>query len=58
MISFKGARVKLMGDPSSGSFSRLGIVIAENEFCVGVRFDGIDIPAIVRKSHVSVVLDD
>lgn len=58
MISFKGARVKLMGDPSNGKPSRFGTVIAENEFCVGVKFDGIDIPAIVRKTHVSVVLED
>lgn len=54
MISFKGARIKL----SRGNDSRLGTVIAENDFCVGVKFDGIDIPAIVRKTHISVVLED
>lgn len=36
---------------------RIGIVIAESDECVGVRFeDAPDVPVIVRKSQVGVVL--
>lgn len=36
---------------------RIGVVIAENEDCVGVRFeDNPDVPMIVKKSQVGVVL--
>lgn len=36
---------------------RFGIVIAESDECVGVRFDDSpDVPVIVKKSQVGVVL--
>lgn len=36
---------------------RIGVVIAESDECVGVRFeDSPDVPAIVKKSQVGVVL--
>jgi hypothetical protein len=36
---------------------RFGVVIAESDECVGVKFDDSpDVPMIVRKSQVGVVL--
>jgi hypothetical protein len=36
---------------------RMGVVIAESEECVGVKFDDApDVPMIVKKSQVGVVL--
>lgn len=50
----KGAKVRVKY--KSGNM-RIGIVIAESDECVGVRFeDAPDVPAIVKKSHVGVVL--
>ena len=50
----KGSRVRVKY--KSGNM-RFGIVIAENEDCVGVKFeDSPDVPMIVKKSLVGVVL--
>jgi hypothetical protein len=50
----KGTKVRVKY--KSGSM-RIGIVIAESDECVGVRFeDAPDVPVIVRKSQVGVVL--
>lgn len=50
----KGTRVRVKY--KSGTM-RLGVVIAESDECVGVRFDdNPEVPAIVRKSHIGVVL--
>lgn len=50
----KGARVRVKY--KSGGM-RFGIVIAESDECVGVKFeDSPDVPVIVKKSQVGVVL--
>lgn len=50
----KGARVKIQYIKSG---MKMGTVIAESDECVGVRLDSDpDVPVIVRKSLVSVVL--
>lgn len=50
----KGAKVRVKYKTGA---MRFGIVIAESDECVGVRFDDSpDVPVIVKKSQVGVVL--
>lgn len=50
----KGTRVRVKY--KSGTM-RMGVVIAESDECVGVKFDDSpDVPVIVKKSQVGVVL--
>lgn len=50
----KGTRVRVNYKLSG---MRFGVVIAESDECVGVRFDdNPEVPVIVRKSQVGVVL--
>jgi hypothetical protein len=50
----KGARVRVSYKQGGMKF---GVVVAESDECVGVRFDDRpDVPVIVKKSQVGVVL--
>jgi hypothetical protein len=37
-------------------WEKVGTVIAESDECVGVRLDGVDVPVIIRKVYLGVVL--